>query len=130
MRRFFSSKSQSYRFDIGRRYIDYAYAHILYHIPDKELANVCGLAGVPLFTPNGCYRDHQSTFGKWVLDNERGRIIRKEDGYRKLLAETFYKVDLHIRRITPGFPTPSWLALLRRRDRRRYRLPRAIFGVR
>lgn len=76
---------------------------VLHHIPDEELtetlANVRAVLrpGGLLFTLDGCYRDGQSAFRKWMLDNDRGRFVRNEAGYRRLLAKTFDTVDLHIR---------------------------------
>lgn len=76
---------------------------VLHHIPDadlvKTLANVHAVLrpnGL-LFTLDGCYREDQSRFRRWMLDNDRGEFVRDEAGYRNLLAKTFGAVNLHIR---------------------------------
>ena len=76
---------------------------VLHHIPDDELAstlrNIRSVlrSGGLLFTLDGCYRGGQSAFRKWLLDNDRGRFVRDEGGYRKVLGEIFEIVNLHIR---------------------------------
>lgn len=76
---------------------------VLHHIPDEELVetlrNVKAALkpGGKLFTLDGCYRPGQSSFRKWMLDNDRGRFVRDEAGYRRVLSAVFPVVDLHIR---------------------------------
>jgi SAM-dependent methyltransferase len=76
---------------------------VLHHIPDAELdgtlANISAVLrpGGLLFTLDGCYREGQSSFRKWMLDNDRGEFVRDEAGYRALLGARFERVDLHIR---------------------------------
>lgn len=76
---------------------------VLHHIPDDELTITLGnirsvlSAGGILFSLDGCYRQGQSAFRKWMLDNDRGQFVRDEAGYRKILGQNFDTVDLHIR---------------------------------
>ena len=76
---------------------------VLHHISDAELqttlANIRDVLkddGV-LFTLDGCYREGQSRFAKWMLDNDRGEYVRTEDGYRTILSRTFGGVQMTIR---------------------------------
>ncbi len=76
---------------------------VLHHIPDAELK--CTLEDIyralapngVLFSLDGCYRDGQTAFRRWMLDNDRGRHVRDESGYRQLLDRTFDNVDMHVR---------------------------------
>lgn len=76
---------------------------VLHHISDAELAETLSnvhtvlRSGGLLFSLDGCYREGQSTFRKWMLDNDRGQYVRDEAGYRSLLSKVFSTVDLHIR---------------------------------
>src|SRR5271166_5438641 len=76
---------------------------VLHHISDTELAgtlaNVRSVLrpGGTLFSLDGCYCTGQSAFRKWMLDNDRGRFVRDEAGYRAVLGNVFEDVELHIR---------------------------------
>lgn len=76
---------------------------VLHHIPDPELGatfkNVRDVLkpGGLLFSLDGCYRPGQSRFRRWMLDHDRGKFVRTEAGYRKILEASFDRVDLHIR---------------------------------
>jgi SAM-dependent methyltransferase len=76
---------------------------VLHHIPDEELLatlrNVHDVLrpGGLLFSLDGCYRKGQSSFRKWMLDNDRGEFVRDEAGYRKILEQVFGEVRLNIR---------------------------------
>ncbi len=76
---------------------------VLHHIPDdiltETLQNVRAVLrpGGLLLSLDGCYREQQSAFRKWLLDNDRGRFVRDERGYRNVLGNVFECVNLHIR---------------------------------
>ncbi|MBN8943044.1 MAG: class I SAM-dependent methyltransferase [Rhizobiales bacterium] len=76
---------------------------VLHHIGDDELGDTLRNVrealrpGGLLFTLDGCYRQGQSAFRRWMLDNDRGRFVRDEAGYRQVLAPVFETVELHIR---------------------------------
>jgi hypothetical protein len=48
-------------------------------------------------TLDGCYRDGQSRIATWLLRNDRGRFVRNEDGYRRLLGAAFNNIRTHVR---------------------------------
>ena len=118
------------------RYFDAAAAHefagadlvmmngVLHHISDRELeatlANVRAALrddGV-LFTLDGCYRDGQSRFAKWMLDNDRGEHVRTEDGYRAILSRTFGDVQMVIREDYARVPYTFVIGLAAKERRR------------
>lgn len=76
---------------------------VLHHIPDDAvvdtLNNVRAVLkdGGQLFSLDGCYREGQSRLAKWFLDNDRGRFVRDQQGYAKILGAAFETVDLTIR---------------------------------
>lgn len=76
---------------------------VLHHIPDAELRSTLFHVRAALkdsgtlFTLDGCYREGQSWFAKWMLDNDRGQFVRNKDGYDQILRSAFGSVDLHIR---------------------------------
>ena len=76
---------------------------VLHHISDAELAGTLANVrdalrpGGLLFSLDGCYRDGQSAFRKWMLDNDRGEYVRDEQGYMAILGKVFSTVDLHVR---------------------------------
>jgi SAM-dependent methyltransferase len=76
---------------------------VLHHIADQQLTatlthvrDVLKEGGV-LFTLDGCYREGQSRFAKWLLDNDRGEFVRDQNGYDRVLRSVFDDVDLVIR---------------------------------
>jgi SAM-dependent methyltransferase len=76
---------------------------VLHHIADEELkgtlANIRDVlkSGGVLFTLDGCYREGQSRLAKWLLDNDRGKFVRDQNGYDLVLRSVFENVDMVIR---------------------------------
>jgi SAM-dependent methyltransferase len=76
---------------------------VMHHIADDALAGtLAAIAGAlkpggVLFTADGCYVPGQSPVIRWLLDNDRGRFVRDEAGYRGLLAGAFARVDMQVR---------------------------------
>jgi SAM-dependent methyltransferase len=76
---------------------------VIHHISDDALGPLLGAIkaslrqGGVLLTLDGCYIPDQSWFNKWMLDQDRGRFVRDEEGYRRVLERTFGDVALHIR---------------------------------
>ena len=76
---------------------------VLHHISDTELAetlqNVRAVMrpGGLLLSLDGCFREGQGRFRKWLLDKDRGHFVRDVRGYRNALTGVFDCVDLHIR---------------------------------
>jgi SAM-dependent methyltransferase len=83
---------------------------VLHHISDEAvlttLRNVRDVLrpGGLLFSLDGCYRPGQSMVRKWMLDNDRGRFVRDEAGYQKILTQVFDDVSLSIRENYSRFP--------------------------
>jgi len=76
---------------------------LIHHLDnDVALATLraarCALKhGGTVFTLDGCIRDDQSPFARWLLQNDRGQFVRDEAGYRALLSSVFDDVEIHIR---------------------------------
>ncbi len=76
---------------------------LLHHLEDHE---VCGLmaAGRKLLAPGGrlvtldpCYRDGQSWFARFLIDQDRGQNPRTEAGYSVLAGSVFERVQVTLR---------------------------------
>lgn len=50
-----------------------------------------------LFTLDGCLREGQHPFARWMHKNDRGEYVRDQAGYSKLLEGVFPSVNVHIR---------------------------------
>lgn len=94
---------------------------VLHHIADEELKgtlinvrNVLRDDGL-LFTLDGCYREGQSRFAKWMLDSDRGHFVRDQKGYERVLSSVFEKVDLAIRDDYSRVPYTFVIGLSRKR---------------
>lgn len=93
---------------------------VLHHIADAELLATLGNVrdvlrpGGLLFSLDGCYRPGQSRLRKWMLDNDRGRYVRDEGGYRKILTEVFDEVSLNVRESYSRFPYTFVVGLSRK----------------
>lgn len=76
---------------------------VLHHVADEELKGILTDVrdvlsdGGSLFTLDGCYREGQSRFAKWMLDNDRGQFVRDRKGYETVLRSVFSQVDLTVR---------------------------------
>ena len=76
---------------------------LLHHLDDDDalttLRVVRGVLrpGGLVFTLDGCYRDGQSRVASWLLRNDRGRFVRSEYGYRRLLGAAFDDIRTHLR---------------------------------
>jgi SAM-dependent methyltransferase len=76
---------------------------VLHHLSDEELEttlknihSVLKPGGI-LFSLDGCYKAGQSGFRRWMLDNDRGKHVRDEPGYRRVLSGAFRNIALDIR---------------------------------
>jgi len=92
---------------------------VMHHIGDADLAATLEVIrgalkpdGV-LFTLDGCYEPGQSAIAKWLLDNDRGVHVRPAEGYRKLLAERFGAVEMHVRDDMSRLPYTFAIAVAR-----------------
>ena len=76
---------------------------VMHHIGDADLAATLATIEAALkpdgvlFTLDGCYEPGQSRLAKWLLDNDRGVHVRPAEGYRRLIADRFGAVDMHVR---------------------------------
>lgn len=71
---------------------------VLHHMPDTDVIATAKAAAAclgphgSLFTLDGAYRNGQSSFRRWMLDNDRGKFVRESDKYADLLKSVFNKV--------------------------------------
>jgi SAM-dependent methyltransferase len=76
---------------------------LLHHLCDEHATRVLvdvrdSLAtGGALFTFDGCLREGQHPFARWMHTHDRGEYVRDEAGYRRVLQRVFPSVEVHIR---------------------------------
>ncbi len=49
-----------------------------------------------MITLDGCYEGRQSFVERWLLDNDRGKFVRKPDGYLALARPSFKDIRIHL----------------------------------
>ena len=75
---------------------------VVHHLNDPEAVNMFSLAkaalvpGGRLVTLDGVYTDDQSPLVKLLLNNDRGKFVRKESRYRALAMSQFSDVSCSI----------------------------------
>lgn len=75
---------------------------VMHHLSDEvllETLQTIGRALSPtgtLFTLDGCYRPGQNRIARWLLDSDRGRFVRDQPTYEKLLRSRFASVETRI----------------------------------
>lgn len=75
---------------------------VLHHMDDESVrmtayaASRALKAGGVFFALEGVYTPGQGALAKWFLDNDRGKFIRTEDGYRELLTDKFEVCEFHV----------------------------------
>jgi SAM-dependent methyltransferase len=68
---------------------------VVHHLDDAEAKNLFAVAkaalnpGGRLVTLDGCYEPGQSRIAKMLLDNDRGKFVRTESGYRVIATAVF-----------------------------------------
>jgi SAM-dependent methyltransferase len=76
---------------------------LLHHLSDEHAHRILRdvrdsmATGASLFTLDGCLRDGQHPFARWMHTHDRGEYVRTEAGYRRVLESVFSSVDVHIR---------------------------------
>lgn len=76
---------------------------VVHHLDDREVQEMSDLAlhllkpGGRLITYDGCYVTPQSILEKIFLDLDRGRYVRNEHDYRKLINSGFSNITTDIR---------------------------------
>ncbi len=75
---------------------------VLHHMDDDCARKTTSLVAEALkpggvfFALDGVYTPGQDALAKWFLDNDRGRFVRTEAGYRTLLADNFKACEFHV----------------------------------
>lgn len=65
---------------------------VLHHLADEQVSEVVGLVrrvvrpGGEFITLDGCYVPGQSRVAKFLIDNDRGRYVRDQAGFERLLS--------------------------------------------
>jgi SAM-dependent methyltransferase len=76
---------------------------ILHHLDDAEAGELFGIAaralrkGGRLVTLDGCFVDGQSRVARHLLSNDRGRFVRRAEGYVGLARRAFDSVAAEVR---------------------------------
>jgi SAM-dependent methyltransferase len=76
---------------------------ILHHLDDDEAGELFDIAeralrqGGRLVSLDGCFVDGQSRVARYLLSNDRGRFVRRPEGYVGLASRAFDSVEPHIR---------------------------------
>ena len=76
---------------------------LLHHLEDDEVVALMTLArerlapGGRLVTFDSCYRPGQSPIARFLIDRDRGRNTREEQGYLKLAKSIFPVAESHVR---------------------------------
>jgi SAM-dependent methyltransferase len=75
---------------------------VLHHLDDREADGLLHIAREALkpegrfVSLDGCYVPNQSRVARWMLNNDRGRFVRRRDDYTQLAAAHFPTVEAHI----------------------------------
>jgi hypothetical protein len=75
---------------------------VLHHLDDQEADGLLRVAREALkprgrfVSLDGCYAPNQSRFARWMLNNDRGRFVRRQDDYARLAAAHFPTVEAHV----------------------------------
>jgi SAM-dependent methyltransferase len=77
---------------------------LLHHLNDREVMHLLKIShdalkpGGRLVTRDGCFEEGQSRFVRLLLERDRGKYVRTEQGYHQLIAQTFPRCRATIRR--------------------------------
>lgn len=75
---------------------------VLHHLDDQEADGLLRVArqalkpGGRFVSLDGCFTPNQSWVVRWILNNDRGRFVRRQAEYERLAAEHFPTVDAHL----------------------------------
>ena len=76
---------------------------VLHHLDDGEALDLLKLADATLkpggrfVTRDGCFESNQPRVIRMLLEHDRGRHVRTQEGYQKLIDQVFSKSDVTIR---------------------------------
>jgi SAM-dependent methyltransferase len=68
---------------------------VLHHLDDDEAQRLCSLAKLALkpggkfISMDGCFEDNQNSIAEWLLKNDRGGYVRREDEYLRIIQKNF-----------------------------------------
>jgi SAM-dependent methyltransferase len=91
---------------------------LLHHVDDQTALNLLKTAKAVLrpggtgFTLDGCFRQNQSPFVRWLLESDRGRYVRTKEGYEELCGAAFERVDVKVREDLSWVPYTYAIGLL------------------
>lgn len=77
---------------------------VIHHLDDAQADRLFAMAyaalrvGGRLITLDGVYVDGQPWFARWLLDNDRGKFVRREEQYLRLANSHFATVNATITR--------------------------------
>jgi SAM-dependent methyltransferase len=75
---------------------------VLHHLDDQEADGLLRVArealkpGGRFVSLDGCFTPNQSRLVRWMLNNDRGRFVRRQEEYIRLAAAHFPTVEAHI----------------------------------
>jgi SAM-dependent methyltransferase len=75
---------------------------VLHHLNDQEADGLLRVAREALkprgrfVSLDGCYAPKQSRIARWMLNNDRGKFVRRQEEYTQLAAAHFPTVEPHI----------------------------------
>ena len=90
---------------------------VMHHIPDEPLIETlkCVKAALKpegrLFTLDGVFLDEQSAFVRRMLENDRGKYVRRPDAYENVLQTVFSRVEPHIHNDLSRVPYSFYVAV-------------------
>jgi SAM-dependent methyltransferase len=76
---------------------------LIHHLDDSESVDMLSLAksvlkyGGIIVGIDGCYKDDLGSFGRWMLNNDRGKFVRDKSGYESVLLKVFKDTYSEIR---------------------------------
>lgn len=76
---------------------------VLHHLSDEDAVALFRVAhsalkcGGRLVTMDPCFVANQSRIAQWMLRNDRGRYVRRQDQYAQLVPSNFARVEQHVR---------------------------------
>lgn len=76
---------------------------LLHHLDDQECREVlldayhALVPGGCVFTLDGCFVDGQSRVARFLLEHDRGKFVRTQAQYAKLIPEEFGKLGVYVR---------------------------------
>jgi SAM-dependent methyltransferase len=76
---------------------------LIHHLNDSASVSILSLAksvlkyGGIIIGLDGCYKNNLGSFGRWMLNNDRGKFVRDKSGYEAVLHKVFEDTYSEIR---------------------------------